>query len=153
MGWVVNATLRPLYPQKIPGTHCVEDWVGPRAGLDGCGKSRPPSPPGIRFQDRSARCESLYRLSYSGPRYNIKRKKFYLFRTCYLKTLIQAHKENWRITGRFSAGALYQQQMELCGWNLGTIKQSDILSFIRKKWKEKYLYKVTQKKNGNFWNA
>jgi hypothetical protein len=25
---------------------CVGGWVGPRAGLDGCGKSRPP-PPGF----------------------------------------------------------------------------------------------------------
>ena len=25
-----------------PGTHCIGGWVGPRAGLDGCGKSRPP---------------------------------------------------------------------------------------------------------------
>ena len=24
-----------------PGTHCVVGWVGPRVGLDGCGKSRP----------------------------------------------------------------------------------------------------------------
>jgi len=42
MGWVVNATLRPLYPREIPGTHCIGDWVGHRAGLDRCGKSRPP---------------------------------------------------------------------------------------------------------------
>ena len=41
MGCVVNATPRPLYPQKWPGTHCIGGWVGPRAGLDGCGKSRP----------------------------------------------------------------------------------------------------------------
>ena len=35
-----------------PGSHCVGGWVGPTAGLDGCGKSRsyqnsipgPPSP-------------------------------------------------------------------------------------------------------------
>jgi len=27
---------------KIPGSHCVERWVGPRAGLDGWGKSQPP---------------------------------------------------------------------------------------------------------------
>ena len=26
---------------KRPGTHCIGGWVGPRAGLDGCGKSRP----------------------------------------------------------------------------------------------------------------
>ena len=28
-------------PGKRPGTHCTEGWVDPRAGLDGCGKSRP----------------------------------------------------------------------------------------------------------------
>jgi hypothetical protein len=38
---VVNATPRPLFPRERPGTHCKEGWVGPRAGLDGCGKSRP----------------------------------------------------------------------------------------------------------------
>jgi len=27
---------------KIPGAHCIGDRVGPRAGLDGCGKSRLP---------------------------------------------------------------------------------------------------------------
>jgi hypothetical protein len=30
-----------LYPRKRPGTHCTEGWVGPRAGLDVCEKSRP----------------------------------------------------------------------------------------------------------------
>jgi hypothetical protein len=30
-----------LYPRKRPGTHCTEGWVGPRPGLDSCGKSRP----------------------------------------------------------------------------------------------------------------
>jgi len=38
---MVNATPLPLYPRKRPGTHCIGGWVGPRAGLDGCGKSRP----------------------------------------------------------------------------------------------------------------
>jgi hypothetical protein len=28
-------------PGKRPGTHCTGGRVGPRAGLDGCGKSRP----------------------------------------------------------------------------------------------------------------
>jgi hypothetical protein len=32
MGWVVNATPRPLYPREIPGTHCIGGKVGPRAG-------------------------------------------------------------------------------------------------------------------------
>jgi len=31
-----------LPPRKRPGTHCTGGLVGPRAGLDGCGKSHPP---------------------------------------------------------------------------------------------------------------
>ena len=30
-----------IYPQDRPGTHCTGVWVGPRSGLDKCGKSRP----------------------------------------------------------------------------------------------------------------
>ena len=30
-----------LLPVKETGTHFIGDWVGPRSGLDGCGKSRP----------------------------------------------------------------------------------------------------------------
>jgi hypothetical protein len=49
-GWVVSITPRPLYPRKRPGTHCTGGWVGPRACLDVCEKSRPyrdsiPRPP------------------------------------------------------------------------------------------------------------
>ena len=40
-GWVVKTESRSLYPQEWSGTHCTEDWVDPRAGLDGYGKSRP----------------------------------------------------------------------------------------------------------------
>ena len=29
-------------PRERQGTHCTGGWVGPRAGLDRCGKSRPP---------------------------------------------------------------------------------------------------------------
>ena len=42
MGWMVNTTPRPLYPRERPDTHCIGDRVGPRAGPDDCGKSRPP---------------------------------------------------------------------------------------------------------------
>ena len=45
MGWVIKATPRPLYPRESPGTHSTGGWVGPRADLDRCGKSR--SQPGI----------------------------------------------------------------------------------------------------------
>jgi hypothetical protein len=30
-----------LPPGKRTGILCIGGWVGPRAGLDGCGKSRP----------------------------------------------------------------------------------------------------------------
>jgi hypothetical protein len=40
-GWVVSTTPRPLYPRERHGTHCTGGWVGPRAGLDVCEKSRP----------------------------------------------------------------------------------------------------------------
>jgi hypothetical protein len=31
-----------LYPRERPSTHCTEGWVGPRAVLNRCRKSRPP---------------------------------------------------------------------------------------------------------------
>jgi hypothetical protein len=31
-----------LYPWERPGIHRTEGWVDPRAGMDRCGKSRPP---------------------------------------------------------------------------------------------------------------
>jgi len=64
-GWVVNATCRLLYLREWPGTYCTGDWLGLRVGLDGRGRSHPPS--GIRSSDRPARSESLYRLRYPYP--------------------------------------------------------------------------------------
>jgi hypothetical protein len=61
MGWVDNATPRLPYPQERPGTHCMGDWVGPRAGLDGTENLTTTR---IRSTDRPARSKSLYRLSY-----------------------------------------------------------------------------------------
>jgi hypothetical protein len=59
MGKVVNATARSLYARERRGTNCIGGWVGLRAGLDGCGKSRPPpgfdprtiQPVGSRYTD------------------------------------------------------------------------------------------------------
>jgi hypothetical protein len=67
MGWVVNATPRPLYPREIPGTHFVEGFVVPRTGLDRWGKSRPNRD---TIPDRSTRSKPLYRLRYPGPMCN-----------------------------------------------------------------------------------
>ena len=62
-GLVVNATPQPFYPRERPCIHCIGGWVGTRASLDGCGKSRPPT--GIRSPDRPARSQSLYPLRYT----------------------------------------------------------------------------------------
>jgi hypothetical protein len=43
--WVVNLTIRPLYPREDPGNYCAGGWVGPLAVLDGCGRSRPHGDP------------------------------------------------------------------------------------------------------------
>jgi hypothetical protein len=56
--WVFNATPRQIYPLERPGTHYLVSWVGPKAGLDWCRKSRPPT--GIRSRDRPVRSEVLY---------------------------------------------------------------------------------------------
>jgi len=39
MGWVVSATPRPLYPPERPCTPFIGGRVGPRAGMDRCGRS------------------------------------------------------------------------------------------------------------------
>ena len=40
-GWVVHVMPRRFYPKEKPVTHCIGGRVGPRVGLDGCGKPRP----------------------------------------------------------------------------------------------------------------
>ena len=50
-----------LYHRERPGTHCTGAGVGPRAGLDRCGKFRPPP----AFDPRTVQpAASPYRLSY-----------------------------------------------------------------------------------------
>jgi hypothetical protein len=65
MGWVANATPRPLYSRERPCTYFIGCWVGPRAGLDG---SENLAPTWIQSPDCPARSEPLYRLRYPGPR-------------------------------------------------------------------------------------
>jgi hypothetical protein len=42
MVFLVNATLRPLYPRERPGTHCIGGWVCLSVGLEVWGKNSPP---------------------------------------------------------------------------------------------------------------
>jgi hypothetical protein len=66
---VVNATPRPLYPRERPGTHCTEGWVGLKAGLDRCGKSRPhrDSIPGLQRHTRTVVSAGLPRPEDTTP--------------------------------------------------------------------------------------
>jgi hypothetical protein len=94
MRWVVNPTPRPLYPPERPSTHCTGGWVSPRAGLDGCGKSRPT---GIRYPERTARSEWLHRLSYPGPfMYE------YIIFNFFLIWHKISHRSDWATTSIFS---------------------------------------------------
>jgi len=63
-GWSTSRPSRSLPMGKRPGTNCTGGWVGPRAGLDRCGKSRLHRD---SIPNRPARSQSLYRLSYLGP--------------------------------------------------------------------------------------
>jgi hypothetical protein len=63
MGGQRHATAT-LPPGKRPGIHYIGGWVGRKAGLDGCGKSRPHRD---SIPDRPTRSESLYLLNYPGP--------------------------------------------------------------------------------------
>ena len=65
MGWVVNATPRPLYPQERHGTHCIGGWWASEPVWTGAEKL---VPAGIRSPDRPARSELLYRPRYAGSR-------------------------------------------------------------------------------------
>jgi hypothetical protein len=62
------------------GASCIGGWMGPGAGLDGCRKSRPHPPTGIRSPVRPTRIELLYRLSYLGHRFSV-----WLLRICYFQ--------------------------------------------------------------------
>ena len=64
MEWMASTTSRPLYLRERPGTYCIGGWVGPRARLDGCGKTYPHRD---WIPNRAARSESLYRLRYHDP--------------------------------------------------------------------------------------
>ena len=55
-----------LPPGKRPGTHCIGGWVGPRVGLDGCGKILPPpgfDPRTVQPVARFQQCCTLINLS------------------------------------------------------------------------------------------
>jgi hypothetical protein len=66
---VVSFTPRPLYHrERVPGTHWIRGWVGPRAGLDDVDKRKFLTLPGLELQPlrHPVRSQSLYLLRYPG---------------------------------------------------------------------------------------
>jgi hypothetical protein len=70
-GWVVIATPPPLHPLERPGTHYIEGWVGPRAGLIGLRKISL-LPPG--FDPRTAQPIVSHYTDYAIPAHNKNRR-------------------------------------------------------------------------------
>jgi hypothetical protein len=126
MWWVVNATPRPLYLRERPGALCVGGWVSPRAGLDGCGKSRPP--PG--FDPRTVQPLASRYTVYAIPAliyfyivyificifiYN----KFYIY--IYSQLTFQTRDSLTQIHGQLLIG-LNSHNNEICSFLFSTIK-------------------------------
>jgi hypothetical protein len=53
-GCVVRFTPRQIYArEKVPGTHCIRDWVGLQASLDDVEKRKFLTLPGLKLQPLS----------------------------------------------------------------------------------------------------
>jgi hypothetical protein len=57
----------PYYCQERPSIHCIGGWVSPRAGLDGCGKSRPP----LGFNPRSTQSVASHYTDWAIPAHSL----------------------------------------------------------------------------------
>jgi hypothetical protein len=64
--WSASRLDRFTLGESAPGTHWIEGWVNPRAGLDDVEERKFLSLPGLELRPirRRARSQSLYRLLY-----------------------------------------------------------------------------------------
>jgi hypothetical protein len=88
--WSASRPGRFTPGERAPGTHWIEGWVGPKAGLDEVEKRKFLTLPGLELRplDRPARSQSLYRLRY--PRSNINNNTwmtYYYYYYYYLREL------------------------------------------------------------------
>jgi len=106
-----------LYPRERPGTHCIGSWVGPRAGLDEWGKSRPRPgfdvrtvpPVASRYTDCALTSHGVHKL----PSHSLRRrfichlssKILNCFITCSIiicAKLSPQHKQSYQLCNKFS---------------------------------------------------
>jgi hypothetical protein len=66
--WSASRPVRFTSGERASGTHWIEGWVGPRAGLDDVEKEKYLIFSGLELRPlgRPASSQSLYRLSYPG---------------------------------------------------------------------------------------
>jgi hypothetical protein len=66
--WSASRPGRFTPRESAPGTHLIEGWVDPRAGLDDVQKRKFLTLPGLELRPlrRPASSQSLYRLRYTG---------------------------------------------------------------------------------------
>jgi hypothetical protein len=76
MGWVVNATPRPLHTRERPSTLCIRGCMCPRTGLDGWGKFRPQ--PG--FDPRTVQPAAICYTDWAIPAHNYFGNRFVFLR-------------------------------------------------------------------------
>jgi hypothetical protein len=70
-----NCEQRSLFTtgERVPGTHWIGRWVGPRAGVDDVEKKKLLTLPGLELRNlgHPARSQSLYRLRYPGSTFHL----------------------------------------------------------------------------------
>jgi hypothetical protein len=76
-----------IYPRERPGTHCTGGWVGPRAGLNRCGKSRP----SLEFDSRTFQHVASRYTDYAtrATKLTVTDNKFLLFRWFWVQLIAQ----------------------------------------------------------------
>jgi len=83
-------------PGKRPGTHCIGGCVGPRVGVDGCGKSRPQPCFDPRTVQPVASCytDTKYKTEY-------KARFFFVSAANLARNLEVSLSRSWRAGGHF----------------------------------------------------
>ena len=105
-GWVVNAKSLPLHPPgKRPSTHRIASWLGPRGGLDWCGKSSlrvaiptelyRPTKYGFSSANTESQCDEKMPVSSRAPGYAAATEKLEAQDSTFSLVQYMTCKEEW----------------------------------------------------------